>query len=476
MTSTLICGLMLAQSALPNFIVIMADDLGYGEIGAFGQEKIETPNLDKLAKEGLVLTDFYSPSPVCAPTRCSLLTGLHQGHASIRGNKEVGGWGLNEGEGQWPMPDTDVTVAEALKPLGYVSGVFGKWANGGPGSEGHPLRQGFDEFFGYLCQRQAHNYYPTHLWRGHQLHLLTDNPYFPAHQKLTVPPKSYDAFRGGTYSPTLILSESLAFLEKHQKDPFFLYFPSTLPHVALQAPQEWVDRYPREWDKEPYLGADSYLPCERPRATYAAMISYFDHSVGAIVEAVDRLGLEKKSFILVTSDNGASPAGGADTAFFDSFAGLRGQKATLFQGGIRVPTIARWTGKIEPNRRSHRLATLCDLFPTLLELASGPARKGLDGESFATDLLTSSAMPRSRPLYFEFPAGGQQQAMIDGRWKALRRDLSQGVKTELYDLVADPDETTDLAQTHPDVVRRLERAMKAAHVPSPIFPIPALDK
>lgn len=367
----------------PNVVLIYADDLGYAELGAYGQERIRTPNIDRLAAEGMRFTQYYSGSPVCAPSRCVLLTGRHTGHAAIRGNFEVPGtrWHDPESpEGQAPMPADEITLAERLKSRGYTTGAFGKWGLGGPGSEGHPCYQGFDHFYGYLCQRVAHNYYPTHLWRNHDVDILPGNTFFRSAQKIDAPLDNEDAynqrFRGKHYAPTEIAQEMLMWLDASDDKPFFLYYAPIIPHLALQAPQEWVDRYPAEWDDKHYLGNAGYLPNARPRATYAAMISYLDDVVGRILAHLDESGLSEDTIVLFTSDNGPSWVGGVDLAFFGSAGPWRGRKAELWEGGIRVPLIARWPGHIAPASTSDLPCVAYDLAPTVLDFIALPQDAG----------------------------------------------------------------------------------------------------
>jgi arylsulfatase len=466
----------------PNIILILADDLGYNELGCYGQEIIRAPNIDRLAAEGVRVTRAYSGSPVCAPTRAVIMTGLHTGHSFIRGNKEVGGWGPKEPEGQWPLASSELTIAERLKELGYATGAFGKWGLGGPGSEGHPNNQGFDHFYGYLCQRVAHNYYPTHLWRNHDVDVLHGNRYFPAHQKIDAPPtddQGWAAFRRDDYAPAAIADEALTFIRAHKDEPFFLYYASVIPHLALQAPQEWIDRYPRDWDQQPYLGANGYLPCERPRATYAAMISYLDDVVGRLRAELEAQGIADDTIIIFTSDNGTSWVGGVDRAFFNSLGDLRGRKATLWEGGIRVPLIA-WSPKYVMHGGhvdSHTLVAHWDLAPTIMALVGSDWPQKTDGVSFAPALWGNGIMATHTFLYWEFPEGTQQQAvLLEGHWKGIRPNLKQhGLDLELYDLETDPSESTNVAADHPDIVAKIEEIMSHEHEPSELFPIPALD-
>ena len=469
----------LAAPRRPNILLIMADDLGYRELGCYGQQKIRTPHLDRLATQGMKLHRFYSASPVCAPTRCCLMTGQHTGHAAIRGNKEVGGWGPEDPEGQWPLATGEVTIAELLKKQGYATGAFGKWGLGGPGSVGHPCRQGFDHFYGYLCQRVAHNHYPTHLWRNFDVDIQTGNRYFAAHQKLTEAPSdpaAYEQYRGEDYAPAAMLEEAEGWLKARGDEPWFCYFPSTIPHVALQAPQEWIDQYPQEWDPEPYLGQQGYLPTPRPRATYAAMISYLDHSVGRLLETVAAMGQTDHTLVIFCSDNGTTFNGGCDREFFDSLGELRGYKTNVYEGGIRVPCIAAWPGRIPAGTETARPAASYDLLPTLADAAGVDVPAEVDGRSMMPTLL-GERQPDPEFLYFEYPERGGQQAVMSGVWKAVRPTLKQDPsKIELYRLTDDPGEQHDLAAERPEVVSRMERLLTEQHVPSADFPLSGIDR
>ena len=316
----------------PNIIYILADDLGYGELGVYGQEIIETPHIDALANDGMLFTDHYSGSPVCAPSRSVFMTGQHTGHTPIRGNdewKERGDtWNYQAMfdnpflEGQRPIPDSTITIAEVLKSAGYSTGMVGKWGLGAPTTEGLPNKQGFDFFYGYNCQRQAHTLYPMHLWRNDERHLLS-NKNVPPHVNLEDnadinDPLSYSDFELIDYAPELMHNEALNFIEKNQNNPFFLYYASPLPHVPLQAPKRWVDYYQSKiGSEEPYTGK-SYFPNLTPRATYAAMISYLDEQVGDLIKKLKDIGQYENTLVIFTSDNGPTYAGGADTPFFDS--------------------------------------------------------------------------------------------------------------------------------------------------------------
>ena len=463
----------------PNIVLILADDLGYSEVGCYGQKIIRTPNLDRLADEGMRFTQHYSGSPVCAPSRCVLLTGKHTGHSFIRGNKEVGGWGPDEPEGQWPLPLSSVTLAELLKEQRYATGAFGKWGLGGPESTGHPNRQGFDQYYGYLCQRVAHNYYPTHLWRNGEKDMLAGNEYFSAHQKLETAPDDraeYRRFEGKQYAPDRLVEEALQFIRKHQDDPFFLYFPTNVPHVAIQVPADSLAKYSGTLDDQPYLGQKGYLPHPEPRAGYAAMVTRMDRDIGRILDLVDELELANDTLVFFTSDNGPTFNGGTDSEFFESNGPLCGLKCSVLEGGIRVPFIARWPGKIAAGATSDHVSAFQDFLPTILEITGKAAPEGGDGKSFAPTLLGREGQETHEYLYFEYPEADGQQALRMGDWKVVRRNLHQGNGAyQLYDLKSDPGEASDVSHEHPEIVRQLAELMEQARIPSPDFPFPALD-
>lgn len=478
MTTVVALALGLVGAGQPNIVYVMADDLGYGELGCYGQAKIATPNIDRLAAEGVRMTRFYSASPVCAPTRCSLMTGLHQGHAPIRGNKEQGDFSLNGKEGQFPLPSSTTTLAEVLRAAGYRTGIVGKWALGGVEPGQNPLDHGFDFFYGYLCQRRAHNFYPAYLWRGRQPEVLAGNRAYEAHQRIAEPltrESEYAARYGGTdYAPARMLAACREFIAESKGRPFFLYVASNLPHAALQAPQERIDRYPRAWDPQPYLGEKGYLPTPRPRATYAAMIAYLDHTVGEIRRALEEAGRSHDTVILFTSDNGATFNGGVDTAFFASNGGLRGQKMSLYEGGIRVPMVAWWPGKIPAGNTSDAVAMAYDSFATLAEIAGARAPKR-DGISYLPALL-GRPMPDRPFVYTEYPEAASMQAVFMGRFKAIRPNLSRDPdRLELYDVAGDPGETRDLAGERPDLVRRARQIMRREHTRNADFLLPGVD-
>src|SRR5262245_53248927 len=472
-----------AATRKPNFVFILADDLGYGDLGCFGQQKIRTPNIDRLAAEGMRLTQHYSGNAVCAPSRCVLLTGKHPGHAWIRNNREV------QPEGQPPIPAAEITLAELLKAQGYASGAFGKWGLGFPGSEGDPLKQGFDRFYGYNCQRHAHNSYPAYLWDNDR-RVKLNNPEFSAHEKLPPAadpnePASYRRYMGSEYAPDLVAEQARRFIRENKDRSFLLYFATTVPHLALQVPEDSLAEYRGKWPDPPYGGGKNYLPHYSPRAAYAAMITRLDREVGRIVTLLQELGLDEQTIIVFTSDNGPlyDKLGGTDCEFFESAGPLRGRKGSLFEGGIRVPTVVRWRGRIKPGATSERVTGFEDWLPTIMALIDAPGAipAGLDGISFAPTLLGQRQEPRLF-LYREFPAyGGQQSVRIDD-WKAIRQNLNPPgqqrqpeLRTELYNLKEDGGEQHDVSAAHPQIVARLERIMREQHAKSNLFPFPALD-
>lgn len=457
----------------PNIVLIMADDLGYGELGCYGQELIETPRLDQLAREGMRFTQFYSGSPVCASSRCVLLTGKHTGHATIRGNREMGGWGPDEPEGQWPLRDEDVTVAECLKQRGYATAAIGKWGLGGPGSTGHPCYQGFDLFYGYLCQRVAHNYYPTHLWHNHDVDVL-GNAYFPAHQKLEAVPEDpamWNQFSGQVYAPDRMLDHALEFIEANQKQPFFLYFATPVPHVAIQVPQDSLEPYHGRFDDQPYLGQNGYLPHPEPRAGYAAMITRMDRDIGRILDLLDQLEIADNTIVIFTSDNGPTFNGGTDSTFFRSAGTLRGLKASLYEGGIRVPLIVRWPGHSPTAATCDWTGGMQDLMPTLLEISGAAPADGIDGLSMVPALEGRfSEQPDHESLYWEYR---HFRAVRAGEWKlheSIGRDGA--ITTELFRLDQDEAEKRNLADDHPEQVAWMRALAAASHQSSTVFPSP----
>lgn len=393
------------------------------------------------------------------------MTGQHTGHTPVRGNKRA-----SAPIGNASLPAESTTVAEMLQQAGYTTGAFGKWGLGGPRSEGRPTNQGFDEFFGYLDQLRAHYYYPEFLFRGGGERVplagneVEDNP--------PVPGAGTPAQRG-TYSHDAITDEALSFIERHREEPFFLYVPSSIPHVSLAAPQEAMARYRDDagnsiFPEEPFPGGH-YTSHEMPRAAYAAMVSRLDRAVGRILDRLEALGLAEETIVFFTSDNGPSQAGGSDPTFFDSNGPLRGGKKTLYEGGIRVPMIAWGPGRVPSGATRYQTAYLGDVMATLADLAGVDPPSPNDSVSFLPALMDRSRQQRG-PLYWEYYNRGTMQAVREGRWKAVRQPMLNG-NTELYDLQRDLSERQDVADQRPDVVGRLEEIMADAHTPSPTWTV-----
>jgi len=449
-----------ASKARPNIIYILADDLGYAEVGCYGQKKIRTPNIDKLATEGMKFTQHYSGNPVCAPSRCTLMTGLHTGHAQVRGNKQVGGkqgWKLGSTiGGQWPLKEGTVTVAKILQDAGYTTGAFGKWGLGRVGTTGDPSKQGFDHFYGYICQRQAHTFYPNHLWSDGQIQWLKEN----------------EGGKEEIYSHDLIAEEALNFVKANKDRPFFLYVPFTIPHVALQVPEDSLAEYKGKWPDAPYDGRKGYVPHEYPRACYAGMVTRMDKDVGRIMSLLEELGLADNTLVIFTSDNGPTYAGGADSQFFESAGPLRGLKGSVYEGGIRVPFIARWPGKIEPGSETDHPSAFWDFLPTACEIIGAKPPADIDGISYLPTLLGKPRkQKRHEVMYWEL--GGRQGARM-GDWKAVR--TRPGNKVKLYNLANDIGEQNDLADKEPEVLAKMTELLTTARTDSDVFPLPKPTK
>ncbi|HUX58304.1 MAG TPA: arylsulfatase [Bacteroidales bacterium] len=446
------------KEPLPNIVYILADDLGYGDLSCYRQQKFSTPNIDRLAHEGMLFTQHYTGCTVSAPSRSSLMTGQHTGHTPIRGNKE---W---EPEGQWPMPAETFSVAEMLKTEGYVTGCFGKWGLGYPGSEGDANMQGFDEFFGYNCQRLAHNYYPDHLWHNHEKVILHEN----------------DSSKTGAYSPDLIQKAALDFLETNKDRPFFLYYPTTIPHAELFAKEEYMKMFRGKFDPEksfkgvdsgPYFRLGGYGSQPEAHAAFAAMVKELDDYVGELLNKLIELGLDKNTIIIFASDNGPHLEGGADPDYFNSNGDLRGYKRDMYEGGIRTPMLVRWPGKVKAGSKNDHVSAFWDIMPTFAEIAGAEIPVGIDGISFLPSLI-GKKQKQHEYLYWEFHEQGGKMAVRMGNWKAVRLNIDktpQGT-TELYDLSTDIGETNNVASSNPEVVKKIEEIMKQAHTPSDVFP------
>ena len=443
----------------PNIIYILADDLGYGDLSVYGQKKFQTPNIDKLAAHGMLFTQHYSGSTVCAPSRSALMTGMHTGHTVVRGN-----YGIKP-EGQFPIPDSTLTIAEVLKKAGYSTGAFGKWGLGYPGSEGDPNNQGFDTFYGYNCQTIGHNYYPYHLWSNQDSIVLPQN----------------SGTKKGIYAPSLIHEKTLQFIEENKDRPFFAYVPSIIPHAELVAPEEVLNRFRGKYlpekvykgiDEGPKYKIGGYGSQTESHAAFAAMVSILDEQVGEIVQKVNDLGIADNTIIIFTSDNGPHLEGGADPDYFDSNGLLKGYKRDLYEGGIRVPMMVKWPNKIKPGTVTGHVSAFWDVFPTLAEIAGVKETSGLDGISLLPTLLGNSTEQKEHEyLYWEFHEKGGRQAVRMGDWKAVKYNVLQNpdARIELYDLSQDTGEANNVAADFPEVVAEMESILERARTPSEVF-------
>ena len=484
----LISSCNLSQNEKPNIILFFYDDLGYGELGAYGQKIIETRNIDDLAKNGLRFTNFYSGSPVCAPSRSILLTGLHGGHTKIRGNHEYGSRGdvwdyakMSEDpnlEGQYPIGESEIIFPKLLKGVGYSNGMVGKWGLGPPNSNSIPTKMGFDYFYGYNCQRMAHNLYPPHLWENESRDMLDNKVISP---KLKLKPgqdpydeNNYKVFNQNDFAPDKMHIKAQEFIENNHDNPFFLYYASPIPHAPLQAPKYLIDKY-REiiGDEEPYLGNVGYFPTRYPRATYAAMIEYIDIQVGEIIAQLKRLNIYDNTVILLTSDNGPTYAGGVDFEYFNSTGIFQNKpdrmKGYTYEGGVRVPFVVSWPKKIRSGRVVDDVSISYDLFATISELSGVDDTYSTDGISLV-DIFTDENISLNREyIYWEFPSYGGQQAARMGDFKALRTDIKKGnEKIELYNLSEDIREQTDISSKNPEIIKKFNDIFIREHVKSDI--------
>ncbi len=424
----------------PNIIFILADDLGYGDLGCYGQKQIRTPNIDRMAAEGMRFTQCYAGSTVCAPSRCALMTGRHTGHGTVRGNALV------------PLRPQDVTVAEVLKQAGYATGLVGKWGLGEAGSTGVPNRKGFDYFFGYLNQVHAHNYYPDYLWKNQERYPLPGNVV-----------KNNVASKRTQYSNDLFTTEALGFVEKHRDQPFFLYLAYTIPHANNERGK--IEGNGMEVPSDaPYTDK----PWPQVEKNHAAMITRLDTYVGQVFAKLKQLGLDDRTIVFFSSDNGPHKEGGANPAFFHSSGPLRGYKRAMYEGGIRIPMIVRWPGKVKAGVVSDQVWAFWDFLPTAAELAGAKAPADIDGISVVPTLLGKGDQKQHEFLYWEFHEGGSKQAVRMGDWKAVR---AVGGKLELYDLKHDVSETRNVAAQHPDMVARIEAYLKGARTESQQWPL-----
>jgi arylsulfatase len=433
---------------LPNIILVLADDLGWKELGSYGQKKIRTPHQDRMAAEGMRFTQFYTGAPVCAPARCNLMTGRHAGHAYIRNNGEIK---ANEYElngttiygGQTPLRPEDTTIAEILKAKGYTTGCFGKWGLGAAGTTGDPLEKGFDRFYGYNCQRHAHNLYPKYLDSDGKPEFLEGNT-----RGLT----------GEHYAPQLIADEMLKFVEENHDQPFFVYYPTIIPHLALQAPKEEIDAYLGAWEETPCNGK-AYLPHPTPRACYAAMISFMDKQMGRLFALLKEKGIDENTLVIFTSDNGATYLNQVDSGFFDSVGELRGLKGSVYEGGVREPFIARWPGRIPANAVSDYIGAHYDIPATLAEIIGTEVPANTDGISFLPELLGKGEQQKAHEfIFWDFAGYGGQIAVRMGDWKGVMKNVIKNpdAPLELYNLKDDLSEKTNVAAQYPEIVAKIE--------------------
>src|ERR1041384_8221269 len=412
----------------PNIIYIMADDLGYGDLSCYGQKKFKTPCIDRMAADGMKFTDYYAGSTVCAPSRCTLMTGYHTGHCYVRGNA------------QQPLRPEDITVAKLLKSAGYATAATGKWGLGLVGTTGHPNRQGFDEWFGYLDQVHAHHYYTDHLFKNEE--------------KVPNDPEK-------EFSHDRFTEFALEFVRRNKEKSFFLYLPYTIPHAELIAPEDSMTEYRGKFPEKPWVngqgdgpGAKGYRSQPTPHAAYAAMVTRMDRDVGRLFALLKELKIDDDTIVFFTSDNGPHREGGNDPAFFDSNGPLRGIKRDLYEGGIRMPMIVRWPGNVKAGAVSEAALAHWDFLPTACELAGVKSPEGLDGISFLPTLLGQEQKKTHEGLYWEFHEGGFDQGARIGEWKGVRKGFDGPL--ELYNLKADIGEKENVAANHPEVVAKIE--------------------
>ncbi len=431
----------------PNIVYIMVDDLGIGDLGCYGQKQIKTPAIDKLAANGVRFAQHYSGSTVSAPSRCALMTGKHIGHAYIRGNK--GTKGPDGEQYDYPLKDSEVTVAEILKRQDYVTACIGKWGMGGPESEGHPNKQGFDYFFGYLGQLNAHRYYPRFLWENETKINLNEE----------------------VYSPYLLLEKTLGFIEENKDKPFFIYLTPTLPHADLLAPEEEVAPYADSFFETPFTH-HHYANQPKPRATYAAMVSRIDKDVERITAFLEEKGLLENTIIVFTSDNGVHAEGGHNPDYFNSNGAFRGIKRDLYEGGIRTPFIVHWPKQIKPGTVSYHASAFWDFLPTVCDIVKEEVPVTVDGISYLPELTGKGEQKRHSYLYWEFHEEGGKQAILKDNWKLIRLFVNQPEKTrlELYNISSDPSEQMNAVSQYPDKAVKMEQLMDQAHTPSTLFP------
>lgn len=455
------------QTQKPNVIYIYADDLGYAETGPYGQKKIKTPNLDKMASQGMKFNNHYTGTPVCAPARAMLMTGKHGGHSYIRGNFELGGFPDSTERGQMPLKAGTFTVGHLMQQAGYKTALVGKWGLGMNATEGSPLKQGFDYYYGLLDQKQAHSFYPTHLWENEKWDTL-GNTFINVHQPLDsvkATDQDFEYYKGKVYAPEKMTEKALAFIDKSKDQPFFLYLPYPLPHVSLQAPDAEVKKYIGKFAERPYYGQQGYAANKYPYSTYAAMITFLDTQVGIIMQRIKELGLDENTIIMFSSDNGTTFNGGVNPKFFNSVDGLRGLKMDLYEGGIREPFLVRWPGKIKAGSSTNLVSAQYDLLATLAEL-TGQKIENTDGISFLPTLRGENDKQKKHEyLYFEYPEKGGQVAIRMGDWKGVRVNVKKDPQSpwQIFNLKTDRNESRDQAANHPELISRFNEILKKEH-------------
>ncbi len=442
----------------PNIIYILADDLGYGELGAYGQTLINTPNIDQLAVDGLRFTQHYAGSTVCAPTRSTILEGKHTGYSTVRGNAT---FGKGREAGNYPLAEGTRTIGHMLQEQGYVTGIFGKWGLGSRSSTGHPGKQGFDYFSGYLDHKHAHNYYPDYIYRyGKEVEL--DNN-VNVHKLAQAQAYDYKTYMGNDYVPDLMLEDAVKFINDQKNKPFFLYYPLTIPHVALQATEESLQEYIGKFNEIAYTRSRGYTPHQYPKAAHAAMITHMDKHIGKLLAELKRLGLDENTVVMFSSDNGAATEGGSDADFFNASGGLRGYKRDLYEGGIRTPMIVKWPGKVQANTVTDHISAQWDLMATFADITGNKANADSNGISFLPTLLGQQEnQQQHQHLYWEFWEKGGRQAVRIGDWKGVRLKVRNNPEApiELYNLALDPAEQQDIAKEHPEVIEKIKLAMQ----------------
>lgn len=437
-TGVLSAGLALAQSELPNIVFVLADDMGIGDVGSYGQKKIKTPNIDALSAEGIQFMNHYSGATVSAPSRCSLLTGKHTGHTAIRGNIGVK---LSNGFFDLPIPENEITVAELLKQRNYATCCVGKWGLGGPSTEGSPLRQGFDYFFGYLSQGAAHRYYPEYLYENEEKYPLN-----------------------GAYSHYAIMEKGLNFIKKNSDKPFFAYFAVTPPHADLDIPD--LGEYENAFDETPFINRNpdkGFKTQLKPRAAYAAMVSEVDNNVGQIIALLKEKGIYENTIIIFSSDNGVHNVGGHDPDFFPSNGPFRGHKRDLYEGGVRTPFVFSWPSQIKQARYSYHISTFWDFLPTVCDIVGIPYPEGIDGISYLPELLEKKGQKQHQYLYQEFhEQGGKQSVFRTDGWKLIRLNVNkpEKISEELYNIYQDPFESGNVINKYPDIAEELRKEIK----------------